>query len=276
MESVAVAFLVAAAVSCSAIKEDRTDCPAYVFLEGQGQSLLADEGDFAFMAYRGDSLMFFHWMSVAEFYGGEYIFPIDFGPVHFAGVAGCSPDQFRDGRLVIPYGSQCPESFAFQQQVIVDEDNYHLPEYLNPLFAKVFVHLEGIDEEYPYDIIFEGNIDGFYLPGLEPAEGAFACVPDYLSLGERVCRVPRQGKSRELLLSLYENHPLAHPLTKGFPKVIHAYSLPLGEYLADSGYDWYASELPDIHVTLDYGGLRFIIQVNDWIKIVLMDGHYVI
>lgn len=47
--------------------------------------------------------------------------------------------------------------------------------------------------------------------------------------------------------------------------------LPLGEYIARSGYDWTAEDLADVNVALDLEMQQVMITVSGWNGVVVMD-----
>jgi hypothetical protein len=47
--------------------------------------------------------------------------------------------------------------------------------------------------------------------------------------------------------------------------------LPLGEYIARSGYDWTAENLADVNVALDLEMQQVMISVSGWDGVVVMD-----
>ena len=47
--------------------------------------------------------------------------------------------------------------------------------------------------------------------------------------------------------------------------------LPLGEYIARSGYDWTAENLADVNVALDLEMQQVMITVSGWDGVVVMD-----
>ena len=47
--------------------------------------------------------------------------------------------------------------------------------------------------------------------------------------------------------------------------------LPLGEYIARSGYDWTAEDLADVNVALDLEMQQVMITVSGWDGVVVMD-----
>jgi hypothetical protein len=47
--------------------------------------------------------------------------------------------------------------------------------------------------------------------------------------------------------------------------------LPLGEYIARSGYDWTAENLADVNVALDLEKQQVMITVSGWDGVVVMD-----
>ena len=47
--------------------------------------------------------------------------------------------------------------------------------------------------------------------------------------------------------------------------------LPLGEYVARSGYDWAAEDLADVSVALDLEKQQVMITVSGWDGVIVMD-----
>ena len=85
--------------------------------------------------------------------------------------------------------------------------------------------------------------DGQILPGpfssrAEPGAGGV------------FCRVPRQADA-SLRLDVYQGSQLAR-------------SFPIGEIIAESGYDWTAEDLEDIDLTLDYTATDVTFTINGW------------
>ena len=117
----------------------------------------------------------------------------------------------------------------------------------------------------PYRIEVWGNVAGVSAWDLMPLDGDFRFAP---SLGNGVyqVRVPRQvDNSLELVM-------LEIPDQVGYDgERVVVDRLPLGEYIARSGYDWTAEDLADVNVALDLEMKQVMITVSGWDGVVVMD-----
>ena len=117
----------------------------------------------------------------------------------------------------------------------------------------------------PYRIEVWGNVAGVSAWDLMPLDGDFRFAP---SLGNGVyqVRVPRQvDNSLELVM-------LEIPDQVGYDgERVVVDRLPLGEYIARSGYDWTAEDLADVNVALDLEMQQVMITVSGWDGVVVMD-----
>ena len=79
-------------------------------------------------------------------------------------------------------------------------------------------------------------------------------------------RVPRQEDNSLELVMLEMPDQVGHD---GERAVVDR--LPLGEYIARSGYDWAAEDLADVHIALDMEKQQVMITVSGWDGVVVMD-----
>lgn len=256
---------------CS-VKEDRTNCPTWLtFLSSTADDDLGDR--LYFYAFREGALEFDDLYRWSDFVTVGIDVPIMRGALHFAGFVGWPEDWIRDGVLSIPYGSDAPEAWGFDDKRVVEEGQFVFDEAVRMLFANVFIHVVGQDETYPWTLVLEGNVDGYVLPSLAPHSGEYSSIPFDMGEAMHHSRIPRQMDD-SLLLSLYEDHPLLHPVTKGpvkeWPDPV--FSLPVGQIVAMSGYDWGASIFPDIHIELDFAALSVNVTIGEWKYVMLMDN----
>jgi hypothetical protein len=117
----------------------------------------------------------------------------------------------------------------------------------------------------PHDIEIWGNIAGVSSWDLMPVQGEFRYAP-IRENGVYLVRVPRQvDNSLELVM-------LEIPDQVGYDDERTVVDrLPLGEYIARSGYDWTAEDLADVNVALDLEMQQVMITVSGWDGIVVMD-----
>ena len=193
------------------------------------------------------------------------------GPVHFAGVFGWPEEWIKGDVLTIPVDQMCPEAWGFEEKTVVEEDvDLDFNEPLRKLYATVYVDVVGRSDGYPWYFIMEGNVDGYKLATLEPHLGDFSVAPAEIDIQHLYCRVPRQV-DESLGLSLYVINEGTKAVEREDRK---QYTLPVGEIAAEGGYNWNSLVLDDIYVTLDYAAARFEIRINDWTKVIMMNGQY--
>ena len=117
----------------------------------------------------------------------------------------------------------------------------------------------------PYDLEVWGNVAGVSAWDLMPLEGDFRFAPSPEGGVYRV-RVPRQLDASLELVMLEMPDQAGHD---GERAVVDR--LPLGEYIARSGYDWAAEDLDDVNVALDLEMQQVMITVSGWDGVVVMD-----
>lgn len=260
----------ASSVCMCSVKESRAWCPSWMHFSSD----LFPEGEWdvmQFFAYR-NGVQELHKVVTYESYVEEgFNVSAVPGPVHFAGVFGWPEEWVAGNILTIPQGEMCPEAWGFDEQVLVQEDlDLDFVEPLRKLYANIYVNVVGRAEGYPWYFIMEGNVDGYKLATLEPHLGDFSVAPSEIDIQHLYCRVPRQV-DESLGLSLYVINEGTKAVEREDRK---QYTLPVGEIAAEGGYDWDALVLDDIYVTLDYAAARFEIRINNWTKVVLMNGQY--
>ena len=109
------------------------------------------------------------------------------------------------------------------------------------------VSIEGqVSDSFTY--ILAGSSCGFDWEG-NIVRGDFSS-PFYREGASFCCRAPRQADS-SLRLELYKDGVLLR-------------SFPIGEMIAESGFDWAAEDLEDIEVRLDYIDTGVDFTVNGW------------
>lgn len=128
----------------------------------------------------------------------------------------------------------------------------------------------------PYDIEVWGNVAGVSAWDLMPVKGEFRYAPVQKNGVYRV-RVPRQvDNSLELVMleisRQARNNNGEMPGQAGYNGEMAVVDrLPLGEYIARSGYDWTAKDLADVNVALDLEMQLVMITVSGRGGIVIMD-----
>lgn len=168
-------------------------------------------------------------------------------------------------RLDIPVGEQMDSLYGFFKMCHTRCESVKCDVELHKEFCTVSVTLG--DEGYvsPYDIEVWGNVAGVSAWDLMPLDGDFRYVPVPEDGVYRV-RVPRQVDNSLELVMLEIADQVGHD---GERVIVDR--LPLGEYIARSGYDWAAEDLADVSVALDLEKQQVMVTVSDWGGVVVMD-----
>ncbi|MGN1219927.1 MAG: hypothetical protein ACI4TU_03195 [Candidatus Cryptobacteroides sp.] len=256
--------------SCS-IKEDRSGCPCWMTVEMPDQ--VGNDNDLV-LRLRGnsdeDAVDYEYQMTEAvRADAGTLEYEVPRGSVGVSAVAFGDEIPGRAGydgnEIRIPVGEQMDSLYGFFKMYHTRCESVLCDVELHKEFCTVSVTLG--DEGYvsPYDIEVWGNVAGVSVWDLMPLDGDFRYAPIPEDGVYRV-RVPRQvDNSLELVM-------LEIPDQVGYDgERIVVDRLPLGEYIARSGYDWAAEDLADVSVALDLEKQQVMITVSDWDGVVVMD-----
>ena len=176
------------------------------------------------------------------------------------GQAGYDGDEIR-----IPVGEQMDSLYGFFKMYHTRCESVLCDVDLHKEFCTVSFTLGEDGYTSPYDIEVWGNVAGVSAWDLMPVLCEFRYAPMQKN-GVYQVRVPRQvDNSLELVM-------LEIPGQAGYDgerTVVDR--LPLGEYIARSGYDWTAENLADVNVALDLEKQQVMITVSGWDGVVVMD-----
>ena len=184
--------------------------------------------------------------------------------VGYDGIVGYDGDEIR-----IPVGEQMDSLYGYFRMFYTRCESVLCDVELHKEFCTVSFTLG--DEGYvsPYDLEVWGNVAGVSAWDLMPLEGDFRFAPSPKDGVYRV-RVPRQLDASLELVMLEMPDQVGHDGRADNERVV-VDRLPLGEYIARSGYDWAAEDLADVHIALDMEKQQVMITVSDWDGVVVMD-----
>ena len=181
--------------------------------------------------------------------------------------AGYDGDEIR-----VPVGEQMDSLYGFFKMYHTRCESVLCDVELHKEFCTVSFTLGEDGYSSPYDIEVWGNVAGVSAWDLMPVQGEFRYAPMQKN-GVYQVRVPRQvDNSLELVM-------LEIPDQVGYDgeragddgERVVVDRLPLGEYIARSGYDWTAEDLADVNVALDLEMQQVMITVSGWDGVVVMD-----
>ena len=270
--------------SCS-IKEDRDWCPCWMMVEMPDQA--RDDGCVV-LRLRGNS----DEDAVAYEYQVTEAVRVDVGALEYEvprGSVGVSAVAFGNeipGRagydekaagydgdeIRVPVGEQMDSLYGFFKMYHTRCESVLCDVELHKEFCTVSFTLGEDGYSSPYRIEVWGNVAGVSAWDLMPVLGEFRYAPMQKN-GVYQVRVPRQvDNSLELVM-------LEIPGQVGYDgeragddgERVVVDRLPLGEYIARSGYDWTAEDLADVNVALDLEMQQVKITVSGWYGVVVMD-----
>lgn len=164
-------------------------------------------------------------------------------------------DNDRD-EIRIPVGEQMDSLYGFFKMYHTRCESVLCDVDLHKEFCTVSFTLGDEGYSSPYDIEVWGNVAGVSAWDLMPVKGDFRYAPVQKN-GVYQVRVPRQEDNSLEMVMLDDDDIVDR--------------LPLGEYIARSGYDWTAEDLADVNVALDLEMQQVMITVSGWDGVVVMD-----
>ena len=185
-------------------------------------------------------------------------------------------DRLQSGNygdeIRVPVGEQMDSLYGFFKMYHTRCERVLCDVELHKEFCTVSFTLGEDGYSSPYRIEVWGNVAGVSAWDLTPVQGEFRYAPMQKN-GVYQVRVPRQvDNSLELVM-------LEIPDQVGYDgeragddgERVVVDRLPLGEYIARSGYDWTAEDLDDVNVALDLEMQQVTITVSGWDGVVVMD-----
>ena len=238
-----------ALISCS-VREDRTDCPCLLILDFSsldGEALFRSGRDEVVWSVRsGDFRIGGRFQ--AEELPSEYVVEIPRETAFLMVAAGDEGLYGQDGVIVAPEGESFPPLSAFVAEVDGSLPELTVPVVLHKRYAVLDILLRDmLQDGASYAIV--GEKCG-YGSDLQPVSGRLSIplIPD----GEGRCSVavPAQTDG-SLAVCIYRYGELERVFS-------------LGSCLSDSGYDWFAEDLEDISLEIDYVDGSVRIKCDQW------------
>ncbi len=243
-----IALSLVCPVACS-VKADRAECPLLLHLSVDGGD---EDNMLAYLVREGEPPCLLG--SLTRMDGrAECDFEIPRGKsalAVFSGIHSCSVEE--SGVVADSIGTM-DDVFAFSADLDSDSELICCRGTLHRQTA--FLHLrvvESSEKDYPFEIGLRSNSLGISFEGLAPISGDFLCrIHPLIGEDYRVC-LPRQ-RDDSLVMEFFEK-----------TKATAVDSIPLGELIAESGYDWTAVDLGDIFVDIDFRDISVSVNVLPW------------
>lgn len=235
------------ASSCS-IKEDRTPCPCWldIFLPDSNTSTVGIslwQGDQQLLTEDVEYTRFVPFLEKEVKRGFNRLSAFERkGNLKMNGTC-----------VKIETGHQCDSLYAYSDIVdctgefAIDTIVFHKQ------FATLSLQIVNAEEiTYPYTLSVRGNVNGTDLTTLSPINGKFLYEPSLDENCTGTCRLPRQ-KDSSLALDMCK--------IEGGSLVD---TIPLGDLIEKTGYDWNLADLDDITIIIDFAKAEIVVSVNEW------------
>lgn len=234
--------------ACS-VKENRFLCPCRMSLEVSG----GEESLVTLSLWDGLPVL---WDSLRTEDSSIWARPIPRGRFTVSALSGLH-GVTKDGKLVkcVPGDEMGP---VYAGTTLLDSSGEECGGSVRLRRQSVYINIRisaSDKEDYPYEVDVRGNVDGFDIVSLEPHHGPFTyTLHPVVGSWHRVC-VPRQTDNS--LNLVFKRRPLGSDITV-------TASIPIGDYIKSSGYDWYSEDLEDIDIDIDYADASIEVCIDDW------------
>ena len=251
----AAALAAALCQGCS-IKEDRSLCPCSLVLDFSGTDLSAADmaglyirADDGFLYYDDDVSPDILYEDSGDGLRMTYEVRVPKTSVMISGILGAGRMFTPETGLLIPLGYECPEIFMHYSEVDASGERLEEKMVFHKDYCRITVRMLTDSEDYPFSLTVTGNANGLKADrSVTKGDFSVSFVPD--SSGSGTVCVPRQADNGLVLRILDED------------KILREFAL--GEYIAESGYDWSAENLDDVEISIDYAHSFISIEVDDW------------
>ena len=227
------------------IKEDRRNCPCRLVLDFTDvDTAVVPSVDMTIMSSSG--FAFTEFLTDDRF--DDYSVAVPRTELQLFLWAGADHCLNVDKSVTIPLGEDCPRIFMHKSVFVAAGEKVEEKVVLKKNHCVITICFTG-----GYDDVFEmtitGKVNGYSRDRM-PSVGEFSCraVPD--DSGTCVVTVPRQLDSS-----------LALEIDDG-TEALKVF--PIGQYIAETGYDWKDEDLDDITMTLDYSLTDVSLEICDW------------
>lgn len=243
-----ILLAVLAVTSCT-VKEDRTDCPCWLEMTVKDNTELCRS--MTFTAWTTDKVKEeeVDLTRYTETY--ETTVPRDI--VTTCLYSGITRGEARGSEYHITKGQDADSLYSCSGVVDCTGETARTTVVLKKNFARVFLKMTAPEGEgYPYSVIVRSDVSGMDLITGRPINGQFEHQLRLDTQHQTTFALPRQPvDNKALIIDLYKDN-----------KII--YTIPLGEQIAQMGYDWEDLNLKDIYIGVDYAEASVEISILGW------------
>ncbi len=229
---------------CS-VKENRDVCPCRLMLDFS--SVDRTVMDFADLFVTADDAFVFEDRIEAENFGEETMVSVPRREILVMAWGG-TEEMLGEQGLSIPLGEDCPPVYIHTSRVDADCELFEETVCMRKNHCRLNVSLNNVSEGEIGVCLF-GNVNGYSPEGV-PLRGDFEYDMQADGINSFNAVLPRQ----------FDNS-LALEINDG-SSVLKRFAI--GEYIAESGYDWTEPDLKDISIDIDVVFSRVILSVVGW------------
>ncbi len=253
-----VLLIAATAVLCMgcSIKEDRSLCPCALVLDFSGVAENVAEFAEVYIS-AADGFLYSDTEAYANICSDEtagsvrriYNAKVPKTSLSLSVVSGDGHFYSQGRGISIPLGEECPPVYMHYSEMNAAMEKYDETVRMYKDYCRITVRMLSASGDYPFSLTVKGNICG-YSPDRSVVEGDFSFTFVPASDGTGSVRVPRQTDD-SLILQIRDGN-----------RVLREFAL--GEYVAESGYDWEAENLSDVEIAIDYANSNITVKVEGW------------
>lgn len=245
-----VVLFMALTASCT-VKEDRVECPCEFTLDVSECRITDDV--LSFSLWDGQTRKVNDHFN-ADDLGRKYNYQLDRKVFRASAYTGDSNSLHEGSRLLVKYGMQADSLYAWAMDIDARGENANEIVLLHKQFATITFDLSEYDSaDTPLRVCITSSYGGLDILSLSPVKNDF--LYEFTTDGSCLypVRLTRQGDN-SLVMDIYSgNTPLA--------------KINVGSIIAASGYDWCATDLSDITVTVTASDAEVWIEPAPWTEI---------
>ncbi len=245
--SLCICLVLCLAAGCS-VKEGREECPCRLILDFSYVDLSAVKSADVVVT-GGEGFMFNGEIGPDELLAGMDM-QVPRGMLDVGVWSGTEGLLSGEG-MIVPYGSDCPRVYFHVASLSAEGESVRDTVRMRKNHCVMTVNFDGADSGEG-EIVLTGNVNGYAGDG-------------GISAGEFLCRLKMDGSGgNEVVLPRQADNSLVMEINDG-TGVLKGFAL--GEFIAESGYDWEAPDLKDIEVGLDFAVTGIELEIQGWDKV---------
>lgn len=232
-------------VGCS-VKENREVCPCQLYLDFSEVDTVSVKSIDLFV--REDDEIVLNDVVVKEEFSEDYLAYVPRTGLQFCAWSGRG-DALSDA-LNIPLGEDCPPVYIHSSIIEASGESVTETLVMRKNFCRMTLNV-SIEIQSHISLAVVGKVDGYTNDG-SPSSGDFM-----VRLQSDDSDIFHVSLPRQLDDSLVLEVDTGDKVVKKFP---------IGQYIAESGYDWTAPDLEDIVIDLDFAVTHLSMVIQGWEK----------